>query len=132
MYSFQDRDLSWLSFNERVLMEAGDRKVPLLERIKFLSIYSSNLDEFYRVRIPALMALARINKDKKKPGAGSIPEQEELIRQVSITVSNQLDNYGRILREGILPELKTYGIHLVYNESLPDAIHKSTKEYFFS
>ncbi|KIC94104.1 polyphosphate kinase 1 [Flavihumibacter solisilvae] len=133
MYTFNDRDLSWLSFNERVLMEAGDRKVPLLERIKFLSIYSSNLDEFYRVRIPALMALARIKMpDKKKSTAGSNAEPEALPAQVSMTVSNQLDNYGHILREGILPELKTYGIHLVYNEPLPEVIHKATKEYFFN
>ena len=56
-YSFFNRDLSWLSFNERVLMEAESERVPLLERIKFLAIYSSNLDEFYRVRMPVLMAI---------------------------------------------------------------------------
>ena len=54
---FFNRDLSWLSFNERVLLEANKPTVPLLERIRFLSIYSSNLDEFYRVRMPVLMAV---------------------------------------------------------------------------
>ena len=49
-YTFANRDLSWLSFNQRILEEAGEEAIPLLERIKFLSIYSSNLDEFYRVR----------------------------------------------------------------------------------
>ena len=48
---FFDRDLSWLSFNYRVLMEAMDKSVPLLERLKFIAIYSSNLDEFFRVRV---------------------------------------------------------------------------------
>ena len=60
------RDISWLSFNERVLLEAAKENVPLVERINFLSIYSSNLDEFYRVRIPALMALQKIKKEKQK------------------------------------------------------------------
>jgi polyphosphate kinase len=55
--SFFNRDLSWLKFNERILMEAERNTVPLLERIKFLSIFSSNLDEFYRVRMPVLLAL---------------------------------------------------------------------------
>jgi len=57
--SFFDRDTSWLAFNSRVLMEAADETVPLLERLKFLSIYSSNLDEFYRVRIPVLLSLKK-------------------------------------------------------------------------
>jgi len=54
---FFDRDLSWLSFNARVLAEAERKSVPLMERFRFLSIFSSNLDEFYRVRMPALFAL---------------------------------------------------------------------------
>ena len=57
---FFDRDLSWLSFNARVLAEAQRKTVPLMERLKFLSIYSSNMDEFYRVRMPAIMALGQI------------------------------------------------------------------------
>ena len=59
MYSFYNRDLSWLTFNQRVLEEAASTKVPLMEKIRFLSIYSSNLDEFYRVRMPVLKALDR-------------------------------------------------------------------------
>jgi polyphosphate kinase len=63
------RDISWLSFNYRVLQEAKDPAVPLLERVKFLAIYSSNLDEFYRVRVAQHRNLVRIGK---KPNANWI------------------------------------------------------------
>ncbi|MEO6454003.1 MAG: hypothetical protein ABIN97_08030, partial [Ginsengibacter sp.] len=57
---FYNRDLSWLGFNLRVLQEAADKKVPVYERLKFLSIFSSNLDEFFRVRYSSIAALARL------------------------------------------------------------------------
>ena len=64
---FFDRDISWLSFNERVLMEAGrEDQFRYWKGFRFLSIFSSNLDEFYRVRMPALMALSKIIKLKRK------------------------------------------------------------------
>ena len=64
-YSFFDRDLSWLSFNERVLQEAARDNVPLMERVNFLAIFSSNLDEFYRVRMPVLLAMDKLGKLKE-------------------------------------------------------------------
>jgi polyphosphate kinase len=65
---YVDRELSWLSFNERVLQEAESASVPLFERIRFLAIFSSNLDEFFRVRVASLRSLleARRKKHKKK------------------------------------------------------------------
>ena len=59
---FIPRDTSWLSFNHRVLQEAKDPSVPLYERIKFLAIYSSNLDEFFRVRVAAMRQFKLLNK----------------------------------------------------------------------
>ena len=61
-----NKELSWLTFNERVLFEAADPTVPLMERIKFMGIFSSNLDEFFRVRVATLNRLRRIGKKAKK------------------------------------------------------------------
>lgn len=119
---FFDRDLSWLSFNGRVLTEAGNRQVPLVERIKFLSIFSSNLDEFYRVRMPALLSY----KKASEPGGN---ETAAKARQV---ISDQQDYFGRLLANEIIPELKANHINLLYNESVPAAIRPALEEYFYS
>ncbi|MEP7144005.1 MAG: polyphosphate kinase 1 [Ferruginibacter sp.] len=122
---FFDRDLSWLSFNGRVLTEAGNRKVPLLERIKFLSIFSSNLDEFYRVRMPAIGSL-------KKIMSGSTVNDENISANARQVIARQQEYFGRILSQEILPQLRETNIHLVYDEAIPDVIMVSLEEFFFS
>ena len=124
-----DRDISWLSFNERVLMEAKTPEVPLFERIKFLSIYSSNLDEFYRVRVPAVMALAKLAM-KKEDGAEIV--YEEVLARIKEMVDGQLQLFGAILKEDILPQLKENNIELVYNAPLPKVILEEAAHYFFT
>ena len=99
-FHYFDRDLSWLSFNERVLLEAAQSSVPLLERFKFLSIYSSNLDEFYRVRMPAIMAMDRINKKVKG---------DEIYLNVTETITRQLGLFGSILNTQLIPALAEHG-----------------------
>ena len=73
---YVNRELSWLAFNERVLLEAADPAVPLLERLKFLMIYQSNLEEFYRVRIGILSHRALLTPDKADPLSGMLPETQ--------------------------------------------------------
>ncbi len=130
-YSFFNRDISWLSFNERVLMEASRTSVPLMERMKFLAIYSSNLDEFFRVRMPALMALHKLYKKDniQKAAKRNYPD---IVIQAKEVIKKQLDFFGKTLTRQLLPSLKATGIHLIYEESIPGEIKQQTTEYFFS
>lgn len=111
---FYNRDLSWLGFNERVLLEADKNTVPILERIKFLSIYSSNLDEFYRVRMPVLMALA------------------ENYEQAKLVINQQQEKFGKIITEQILPLLAQLDIYWIYNKAIPDEISVEISGLFFN
>ncbi|MBA4057533.1 MAG: polyphosphate kinase 1, partial [Marivirga sp.] len=124
-YRFFDRDLSWLSFNGRVLAEAQRQSVPLMERFKFLSIFSSNLDEFYRVRMPALLALKKLGEKGK-----SVDDTGTLSRVNAIIYKQQIQ-FGKILTKNLLPELEQQGINLLFNRPIPKALRKITDEYFF-
>ena len=126
-YVFLNRDLSWLSFNHRVLMEAGDKSVPLYSRISFLSIFSSNLDEFFRVRMPSIFAFTSIEAKRT-----SIRDEypKDLVEQVQTEVHRQLEEFGGILKKQILPELTENHIWLYYDDPIR-AEHKETAMEFF-
>ena len=123
---FFDRDTSWLWFNHRVLMEAADDAVPLLERLKFLSIYSSNLDEFYRVRMPALQSL------KKLEGDTADSHYAAVIANIENIIISQMKQLGAILTQNLLPGLKTEKIQLIYNENIPVFLKKQCAAYFYN
>ena len=123
---FFDRDTSWLGFNHRVLMEAADQTVPLLERINFLSIYSANLDEFYRVRIPILLSVRKLKRNASNPYYATV------IAGIEAIIARQMKDLGAILTESLLPQLKSRKIHLLYNESIPQFLQKDTTGYFFN
>jgi polyphosphate kinase len=120
--TYFDRDISWLSFNERVLLEAADETVPLMERIRFLSIYSSNLDEFFRVRMPEILALKQIASTDKA--------QTE--KAVLSMIAGQLNRFGQVFTQSILPQLDAQNIHLYYREPIAESHRQATQEYFFS
>ncbi len=122
--------MSWLGFNFRVLQEASDKKVDLFDRMKFLSIFSSNLDEFFRVRYPAVIALSRLNeKTRAKAGIGLTEDIAEKIQQ---EVNRQLDIFGSILTKEIIPELKKNGIVFYYNTPIRAEHIREVKEIFLS
>ena len=112
---FIHRDISWLAFNYRVLQEAKDPNVPLLERVKFLAIYSSNLDEFFRVRVANHRNLLRVGKKTMKQ---LDYDPEAVLLKIQKIVSDQAIEFGEIFSKQIVPELKRNGIHLVLREEL--------------
>src|SRR5688572_4569932 len=128
-YTYLNRDLSWLSFNHRVLMEAADETVPLYSRISFLSIFSSNLDEFFRIRMPSIFAFTSIQA-KKTSLRDEYPK--DLVEQVQKTVLSQQEEFGKILTQKILPELKKNHIHLYYGDPIREEHKETIREYFLS
>ncbi len=108
------RDISWLSFNARVLQEAADPSVPLRERIRFLGIFSNNLDEFFRVRVATLKRMIQYG-NKAKMHLEINPES--ILEEIQITVLNQQSEFDRIW-EGILLELREQNIFLITEKEL--------------
>jgi polyphosphate kinase len=124
---FIHRDISWLSFNYRVLQEAMDPTVPLFERIKFLAIYSSNLDEFFRVRMANQRNLLRVGKKTKREL--EIPPKM-VVREIQHIVNKQQQEFSRILEKHIVPELRKNRIHLLRRLDLNERQQTFVEEYF--
>ena len=120
------RDISWLSFNGRVLQEADDESVPLKERIKFLGIFSNNLDEFFRVRVAALNRMIQLGS---KAGMHLEASPESILEQIHEKVMEQQIAFDRIWKD-ILKELKKEKIFLITDKKLTREQRKFVTAFF--
>ncbi len=126
---FIQRDISWLSFNARVLQEANDPEVPIKLRIKFLGIFSNNMDEFFRVRVATLKRMLEYAEKNKKLNFHLEDAPQEILDQIQTTVLKQQGEFNRIW-EGILKELKKEKIALVNEKQLNKDQQVFVKRFF--
>lgn len=126
IYKFFKRDISWLSFNHRVLLEAADEELPLYERIHFIAIYSSNLEEFYKVRVAehkAIVSGARTDEEE-------INSSHELLEEINNEVNRQLEDRVRIYEQNILPALQQNNVIFYQNRNV-ETFHQEFIRNFF-
>ena len=126
-YKYFKRDISWLSFNYRVLLEALDERLPLYERINFISIYSSNLEEFYKIRVADHKAVASGATESDEE---SVQSARELVEEINREVNRQLDDRVRIYEQKILPALQKNHI-IFYQDSHVEPFHQQFIKDFF-
>lgn len=125
-FRFVNRELSWLEFNRRVLEEAHNENYPLLERVKFLSISSSNLDEFLMVRVAGLLAQLNQNVEKRSDDGMSVEEQLEAVNKSVKTLQDDQQKYWAVLKESLTAE----NIHIEKIENLSEAELDWLERYF--
>jgi polyphosphate kinase len=124
---FINREISWLSFNERVLQEADDDRNPLLQRVRFLGIFSNNLDEFFRVRVATMKRLVDIGKDSKIILGDVTPQ--EVLDQIQDYVIRLQERFREIYQK-LLRELDKVGVHVIDELQLDTRQGEFAREYF--
>lgn len=125
--AFTHRDISWLHFNYRVLQEAKDPVVPLFERLKFLAIYSSNLDEFFRIRVAGIRKLKQVGKKTK---AELDFDPREVLKEIHSIVNRQQEEFSAIFQQQIVPELRKHNIYLLRRLDLNAEQEEFVEQYF--
>ncbi len=127
-HKYINREISWLKFNARVLQEVADPSVPIIEKLRFLGIYSNNLDEFYKVRYATILRAIEL---KSKVYHNIIEDQTnvELLNEINRVVAEQQKTYDS-LYQSIIEELANHQIYFVNEQSLSDTQEEFVKEYF--
>ena len=125
-FKYFSRDISWLSFNYRVLLEAEDKNLPVYERIKFLSIHASNLEEFYKIRVAEHQGVIM----KKIHSEEDPAEARQTLSEIKREVTRQQEKFSLIFNEEILPELEREGIVLYMDSKVEDFHQDFVRNYF--
>ena len=107
---YTNRELSWILFNQRVLNEARDKNIPLFERLKFLSITASNLDEFFMIRVASLKDM--VNARYQKPDIAGLTPQEQLAR-LDVAIHELVDLQYSTYNRSLVPKLKQNGLQII-------------------
>ena len=126
-WSVFNRDLSQLEFYKRVLEEAADESVPALERLKFLAVFASNLDEFFMVRVSGLKEMLDIKELQPMPGELTPTEQLKVIRERMLPM---VEAQVRCLHDSVLPALAKHGLKIVEYDALSSREKKALNHYF--
>src|SRR5581483_8006429 len=124
---FLDRELSWLHFNQRVLDLAADENIPLLERVRYLAIFTSNLDEFFMVRVAGLKRRIAAGL-AVRAASGLMPR--EVLEQIWLTARDLSERHAAVFRDVVGPELANRGIELLRWEQLDPEEQKYCKKLF--
>ena len=125
---FVNRELGLLAFNKRVLAQAEDERVPLLERLKFLCIFSSNMDEFFEVRVAGIKEQIKFNNQQTGPD-GLLPKQA--YAKINAEAHDLVARQYKILNDVVLPKLAAENIHFLRRTSWNDAQRLWIREFFF-
>ncbi|HZH54097.1 MAG TPA: polyphosphate kinase 1, partial [Sphingobacteriaceae bacterium] len=126
-YPIINREISWLYFNERVLQEAADPRVPLIERLRFLAIFSSNLDEFYRVRVASLNRLADFSQ-KTHTYLGFDPKK--VLSEIKSIVVHQEKRFDYLYEKEIIPQLEAEKIFIITEQQLNVSRGDFVRDFF--
>jgi len=124
---YLNRELSWIEFDRRVLQEAQNQDTPLLERLKFLSIFASNLDEFFMIRVSGLREQIAAGVTQRSPDGMTPSEQLDAVRKTLLPL---LDEQTRVLTEDLIPKLAAQGIRLLNYDELTPAQRAALRTYY--
>jgi len=125
---YNNRELSWLSFNERVLQEAEDERNPLAERLKFLAIFSSNLDEFFMVRVAGLQDQVRVGFQKPENKAGFTPKEQ--LKKITHKTQSLVKRHSRVYQQLVYKQLKNENVHVLTMAELSKSQKNFTQLFF--